>query len=107
MKKNRTPPAPRGRRSRPLRRLGWSAAAGLAVAAVLTAFAATAPSQASGQKLQPFAMAEGSLATWAAVMVVVFIAATVAAARRARRVTRQAGGRAAARRGRRAAARGW
>ncbi|MGH3238575.1 MAG: hypothetical protein ACRDOH_36020 [Streptosporangiaceae bacterium] len=104
-KKNRTPPL-RRRRSRPLRRLGWSAAAGLAAVAVLTAFAATAPPTASGQKLQPFALAEGSLATWAAVTVVVFIAATVAAARRARRVSRQAGA-GATRRGRRAAARGW
>ena len=30
MKNNRTPLAPPGRRSRPLRRFGWSAAAGLA-----------------------------------------------------------------------------
>jgi hypothetical protein len=106
MKKNRTPPTPPGRRSRPLRRLGWSAAAGLAAVAVLTAFAATAPPSASGQQLQPNILSEGSLATWAVDTVVVFIAATVAAARRARRVTRQAGAR-PARRGRRAAARGW
>ena len=106
MKKNRTPPPSPGRRSRPLRRLGWSAAAGLVAVAVLTAFAATAPPSASGQKLQPIILSEGSLATWVAVTVVVFIAATVAAARRARRVPRQAGAR-AARRGRRAAARGW
>lgn len=107
MKKNRTsPPPPAPPRPRPLRRLGWSAAAGLAAVAVLTAFAATAPPSASGQKLQPIILSEGSLATWVAVTVVVFIAATVAAARRARRVTRQADAR-AARRGRRAAARGW
>jgi hypothetical protein len=106
MKNNRTPLAPPGRRSRPLRRFGWSAAAGLAAVAVLTAFAATAPPSASGQKLQPFSLVEGGLATWAVVTMAVFIAAAVAASRRARRVARQDGA-PAARRGRRAAARGW
>jgi hypothetical protein len=115
--KNRTSPAARGQRSRGLPRLGWSAAAGLAAAAAVTAFVDTvrhaalikgaAQPVAGGQKLSPgFILACDFAVTWVIVTAIVFIAA-VAAARRARRVTRQDGVPAARRGRRRAAARGW
>jgi hypothetical protein len=93
MKNNRTSSPSR---SRPLRRLGWSAAAGLAAAAALTAFVGTvrhaaliksaARPAANGQKLSPdFILACGFTATFVIVTAVVFIAAAVAAYRRGRR----------------------
>lgn len=104
--KNRTS-SPSGPQSRARTRLRWPALAGLAAAAVLTAFAATAPasSRPSGAGLT-----EGFAATWMTVTVVVFIIAAVTASRRTRRRLTQAGAAPAARRGRRvrrAAARGW
>jgi hypothetical protein len=93
MKNNRTSSPPR---SRPLRRLGGSAAAGLAAAAALTAFVSTvrhaaliksaAQSARNGQKLSPdFILACGFTATFVIVTAAVFIAVTVTAFRRARR----------------------
>jgi hypothetical protein len=99
MKDNRTSPP---RRSRPLRRLGWSAAAGLAAAVALTVFVGTvrhaalvksaARPAANGQKLSPdFILACGFTATFVIVTAAVFIAVTVAAYRRGRRWEAESG----------------